>query len=290
MGLVQMELGPDPEQNLARALQNVYSAAQADAQVVCLPELFRSRYFCQQEEPDHFDLAEPIPGPTTEALSRAAREAGVVVIAPIFERQTAGIYFNSLAVIDRDGALLGKYRKMHIPDDPGYYEKYYFSPGDLGFRQFDTAFGRIGALICWDQWFPEAARLTAMGGAVVLVYPTAIGWHPAEKEALGQRQRDAWQTVQRGHAIANGIYVAAINRVGHEIPASGGDGIEFWGSSFVADPQGVLVAEASSDAEEIVLATIDPARLEDVRRNWPFWRDRRVDAYAALTRRYLDNA
>jgi N-carbamoylputrescine amidase len=288
VALVQMAMGPDPGGNLEKGISAVREAAGRGARVVCLPELFRSRYFCQTEDTAFFDLAERLPGPTTDALCAVARETGTVVVAPVFERRAAGVYHNSLAVIDADGAVAGTYRKMHIPDDPSYYEKFYFAPGDLGFRAFDTLVGRIGAMICWDQWYPEGARLSALAGASVLFYPTAIGWHPREKEEHGRQQRDAWITVQRGHAIANGVYVAAVNRVGREIPAVGGAGIEFWGSSFLCDPQGVVLAEASADREEILLAEVDLARLEDVRRNWPFLRDRRIDAYGGITRRFLD--
>jgi N-carbamoylputrescine amidase len=288
IALVQMCVSADPGENVEKAVARVREAAGRGAAVVCLPELFRTPYFCQREDTAYFDLAEPVPGPTTDILARAARETGAVVVAPVFERRAAGVYHNSLAVIDADGAVAGIYRKMHIPDDPSYYEKFYFTPGDLGFQAFDTRAGRIGALICWDQWYPEAARLCALSGAVVLFYPTAIGWHPHEREANGRQQHDAWRTVQRGHAVANGLYVAAVNRVGHEVPDGGGAGIEFWGSSFVCDPQGVMVAEASPDREEILLAEVDLARLEDVRRNWPFLRDRRIDAYGRITRRFLD--
>ena len=295
LGLVQMACTPDLRANLDRALERVERAARSGAQVVCLPELFCSQYFCQREDPAYFDLAEPIPGPTSEALAAAARKSAMVLIAPLFERRAPGLYHNSLVVFDADGRTVGLYRKMHIPDDPAYYEKYYFAPGDLGFRAFDTRLGRIGALICWDQWYPEGARLTALRGAGVLFYPTAIGWHPHEKEQWGSAQRDAWRTIQRSHAIANGVYVAVVNRVGHErLKAPGGapgdsPGIEFWGSSFVADPFGVIVSEASMDREEILLAEVDPARIEEVRRNWPFLRDRRVDAYAGLEKRFLDD-
>jgi N-carbamoylputrescine amidase len=288
IALVQMACGPDPRDNLARAVGRVAEAARAGATVVCLPELFRSQYFCQREDAALFDLAEPVPGPTTEALAEAAKSAGAVVIAPVFERRAPGVYHNSAAVIDADGSLKGHYRKMHIPEHPGYFEKFYFAPGDLGFPAFDTGAGRIATLICWDQWYPEAARLAALAGAILVFYPTAIGWHPHEKASQGAAQRDAWRTVQRAHAIANGVYVAAVNRVGHEAPA-GGAGIEFWGSSFLTDPQGVVVAEASADREEIVLGEVDPARVEDVRRNWPFLRDRRIDAYGGLGRRLLDD-
>jgi N-carbamoylputrescine amidase len=289
VALVQMAMGEDREANLRKGMDRVREAARRGAQVVCLPELFRSRYFCQREDTAFFDLAEPLPGPTTDALCAAAKEAAAVVIAPVFERRAPGVYHNSAAVIDADGTVAGVYRKMHIPDDPAYYEKFYFAPGDLGFRAFDTRAGRIGTLICWDQWYPEGARLTALAGAGVLFYPTAIGWHPREKEASGAQQRDAWRTVQRGHAVSNGVYVAAVNRVGLELPAGGGEGIEFWGSSFLCDPQGVVLAEAPPDREEILLGEVDLDRIEDVRRNWPFLRDRRIDAYGGITRRYLDD-
>jgi N-carbamoylputrescine amidase len=287
VGLVQMACEADPAANLEKAVSRVAEAAKAGADVVCLPELFRSRYFCQTEDPATFDLAEAVPGPTTERLGEAAREAGVAVVAPVFERRAAGLYHNSAAVLDADGRMLGLYRKMHIPDDPAYYEKFYFTPGDLGFPAFDTRAGRIATLICWDQWYPEGARIAALQGASVLFYPTAIGWHPHEKLEQGAAQQDAWMTVQRGHAIANGLYVAAVNRVGHETPLGGGAGIEFWGNSFVADPQGVIVARGSADREEILIAEIDAVRIEGVRRNWPFLRDRRIDAYEGITRRYL---
>jgi len=288
IALVQMAMGTDPGGNLDKGRERVREAAGRGAKVVCLPELFRSRYFCQTEDAAFFDLAEALPGPTTDALTAVARDAGVVVIAPVFERRAPGVYHNSAAVIDADGSVAGIYRKMHIPDDPAFYEKFYFTPGDLGFRAFDTRAGRIGTLICWDQWYPEGARLTALAGAGVLFYPTAIGWHPREKAEQGERQRDAWRTVQRGHAISNGVYVAAVNRVGNEVPGGGGEGIEFWGSSFVCDPQGAVLAEASADREEILFAEVDPARIEDVRRNWPFLRDRRIDAYGGITSRVLD--
>jgi N-carbamoylputrescine amidase len=288
VGLVQMAMSPEPAKNLDRAVARVREAQRAGADVVCLPELFRTQYFCQREDAGLFDLAEPVPGPTTEALGRAAKETGAVVVAPIFERRAPGLYHNSAAIIDADGQVRGLYRKMHIPDDPAFYEKFYFTPGDLGFRAFDTRAGRIGTLICWDQWYPEGARLTALQGAAILFYPTAIGWHPHEKEAFGAAQRDAWRTIQRSHAIANGVYVAAVNRVGHEKPGPDGAGLEFWGTSFLADPFGVVVAEASTDHEEIVVGEVDLARLEDVRRNWPFLRDRRIDAYGGLDKRYLD--
>jgi len=292
VGLVQMAMEAEPASNLARGVARVEEAARAGAQLVCLPELFRSQYFCQQEDARFFDLAEPVPGPTTEVLARVARERKVAVIAPVFERRAAGVYHNSVAILDADGRLAGLYRKMHIPDDPAYYEKFYFTPGDLGFQAFDTCAGRVSALICWDQWYPEGARLAALRGAAVIFYPTAIGWHPDEKAEHGAAQRDAWRTVQRAHAISNGVYVAAVNRVGHEKPAppATGRGIEFWGSSFLADPFGVVVAEASADKEEILYGEVDLVRIEDVRRNWPFLRDRRIDAYAGLDSRFLDPA
>jgi N-carbamoylputrescine amidase len=288
IALVQMRCTADVSDNTRRAAELIAEAAGRGARVVCLPELFRTPYFCQTEDASLFDLAEPVPGPTTTALGAAAQKAGVTVIAPIFERRAPGLYHNSAAVIDPSGALVGLYRKMHIPDDPCFYEKYYFAPGDLGFCAFDTPAGRIGVLICWDQWYPEAARLTALRGATTIFYPTAIGWHPHEKEQYGAAQRDAWRTVQRGHAIANGAYVAAVNRVGHERPNSSAAGLEFWGSSFVADPFGIVLAEASTDREEILVVETDSARVEEVRRNWPFWRDRRVDAFGDLTRRFAD--
>jgi N-carbamoylputrescine amidase len=288
VGLVQMAMSARPEENVERAASRIGAAARAGAEVVCLPELYRSRYFCQKEDAELFDLAEPVPGPSTERLGRAAREAGVALVVPVFERRAEGLYHNSAVVLDADGRLVGLYRKMHIPDDPLFYEKFYFTPGDLGFRAFDVAPGRIGTLICWDQWYPEAARLTALRGATVLFYPTAIGWHPREKAEHGTAQRSAWQTIQRAHAIANGVYVAVVNRVGHEVPPEGGDGLEFWGTSFLADPFGVIVAEAATDKEEILVGEVSLARIEDVRRNWPFLRDRRIDAYAGIDRRFLD--
>lgn len=288
VGLIQMAMAPEPAANRAHALELLDEAARRGAQVICLPELFASQYFCQREDPAAFDLAELVPGPTSLALAEFARKAQVVIVAPIFERRAAGVYHNSLAVIDAKGEVAGHYRKMHIPDDPGYYEKYYFTPGDLGFCAFDVGVGRIGTLICWDQWYPEAARLTALQGASILFYPTSIGWHPEEKEAFGEEQRDAWRTVQRGHAIANGVYVAAVNRVGHEKPAVDEPGIQFWGSSFLCDPFGKVIAEAPQDREEILVGEVDLRRIEDVRRNWPFLRDRRIDAYAGMGRRFID--
>jgi len=293
-GLVQMSCGPDPDANLDKAADRVREAAREGAEVICLPELFRAQYFCQREDIALFDLAEPIPGPSTERLSAIAREEKVVVIASLFERRAAGLYHNTAAVLQRDGSLAGLYRKMHIPDDPLYYEKFYFAPGDLGFKAFDTAVGKIGTLVCWDQWYPEGARLTALQGANLLFYPTAIGWHPAEKEQFGQAQYEAWQTIQRAHAIANGVYVAAVNRVGHEHGdvrgnRAEGPGLEFWGGSFLADPFGRIIAKAAHDKEEILVGEIDLHLLEDTRRNWPFLRDRRIDAYAPIVHRFLDD-
>ena len=284
IGLVQMTAETVPEHNLAKAILRVREAAARGAQIICLQELFRSQYFCREENHDFFNLAEAIPGPSTDALGAAARELGVVIIASLFERRAAGVYHNTAAVLNTQGEIAGIYRKMHIPDDPLYFEKFYFTPGDLGFLNFDTPFGRIGVLVCWDQWYPEAARLTALQGADILFYPTAIGWHPSEKQQYGAAQLDAWKTIQRSHAIANGIYVAAVNRVGYEGPTL--NGLEFWGSSFVADPFGQVLAQASVDQEEILVVECDPARNEEVRRNWPFFRDRRIDAYAHITKRW----
>jgi N-carbamoylputrescine amidase len=293
-GLVQMSCGPDPDANLDRAADRVREAARAGAEVICLPELFRAQYFCQREDIALFDVAEPIPGPSTERLSAIAREEKVVVIASLFERRAPGLYHNTAAVLHQDGSLAGLYRKMHVPDDPLYYEKFYFTPGDLGFKAFDTAVGKIGTLVCWDQWYPEGARITALQGANILFYPTAIGWHPSEKDEFGEAQYDAWQTIQRSHAIANGVYVAAVNRVGHEHGDVRGNrvegaGLEFWGGSFLADPFGRVIAKASHDKEEILVAEIDLRLLEDTRRNWPFLRDRRIDAYAPIVHRFLDD-
>jgi len=287
VGLVQMRMSPDPARNLRTAIEHAEEAARRGANLVCLPELFRSEYFAQREDPALFDLAEPVPGPSTDALASVARGAGVVVVVPVFERRAPGLYHNTAVVIDADGRVAGVYRKMHIPDDPAYYEKFYFAPGDLGFRVFETTVGPVGVLVCWDQWYPEGARLTALQGAELLLYPTAIGWHPKEKAALGAGQFDAWRTIQRSHAIANGVYVAAVNRVGLERPA-GEDGIEFWGGSFLADPFGAVVAEASTAEETIVLGEVRPERIEEVRRGWPFLRDRRPDAYQGLSSRFLD--
>lgn len=284
IGLIQMSCSPDPNENLDKAMWRVREAAGRGAQVICLQELFRSEYFCRDEDAALFALAEDVPGPTTVAMAGLAAELKVAIISPVFERRGPGLYHNSAAVHDAGGAFLGLYRKMHIPDDPLYFEKFYFTPGDLGFRNFDTRFGRIGVLICWDQWYPEGARMASLGGASVLFYPTAIGWHPSEKAAFGHTQLDAWRTVQRGHAIANGIYVAATNRVGTEGPA--GRRLEFWGNSFVSDPFGQVIAQASADQDEILLAEIDPRHMEEVRRHWPFLRDRRIDAYAPILNRW----
>jgi len=318
VGLVQMRMGADLETNFAAALGHIREAARLGANIVCLPELFRTQYFCQREDLRYFDLAEPIPGPSTARLAEVARELRVAIVASLFERRAPGLYHNTAVTLNADGAIAGVYRKMHIPDDPLFYEKYYFAPGDLGFQAVDTAFGRVGTLVCWDQWYPEAARLTALKGAEAIFYPTAIGWHPAEKDEFGAAQYAAWQTIQRAHAIANGVYVASVNRVGIEhgevklahgevkLPhcaaklehglakghrpsdASAGQGIEFWGGSFLADPFGRILVKASHDAEEILLGEIDLGLIEETRRNWPFLRDRRIDAYAPITSRFLD--
>jgi N-carbamoylputrescine amidase len=286
IGLVQTSCSLDPNENLAKTEWKVREAADRGAQVICLQELFRSQYFCREENAELFALAESIPGPSTEALGKIARELKVVIVASLFERRAAGLYHNTAAVLGPDGEIAGLYRKMHIPDDPLYFEKYYFTPGDLGFGSIDTSYGKLGVLVCWDQWYPEGARIAALSGADLLVYPTAIGWHPSEKAQYGAAQLDAWRTIQRAHAIANGVYVAAVNRVGYEGPPD--HGLEFWGSSFVADPFGQVIAQASSDQEEILVAECDPRRMEEVRRNWPFLRDRRIDAYAPILKRWLD--
>jgi len=287
IALIQMRCGPVPEKNFVRAVEFIRDAAKQGAQIICLPELFRSQYFCQTEEHKYFELAEEVPGRSTIDLEKLASELGVVVIASLFEKRSAGIYHNTAAIIDTDGKLLGKYRKMHIPDDPLYHEKFYFTPGDLGFRAWDTARGKIGVCVCWDQWYPEAARLTALRGAEIIFYPTAIGWHPGEKKEFGRAQHSSWETIQRIHAIANGCYVAVPNRVGHEAPA-GGEGIEFWGQSFICGPDGEIMAKASVDREEIVLADVDWRRVNEQRTHWPFLRDRRVDAYAEINQRMID--
>jgi N-carbamoylputrescine amidase len=287
IALIQMRCGAEPEKNLARAIEFISEAAKQDAQIVCLPELFRSQYFCQSEDHKNFELAEEVPGETTATLADVAKKEQLVIIASLFEKRSAGLYHNTAAIIDADGTFLGKYRKMHIPDDPLYHEKFYFAPGDLGFRAWDTQRGKLGVCVCWDQWYPEAARLTALSGAEILFYPTAIGWHSSEKKQFGKAQHSAWETIQRGHAIANGCYVGVANRVGHEAPA-GGEGIEFWGQSFVCGPDGEVIAKASVDQEEIVTAEIDWARVNEQRTHWPFLRDRRVDAYSGLERRMID--
>jgi N-carbamoylputrescine amidase len=287
LGLLQTACSAKPDANLQKTLNLAARAARRGAQIICTQELFRSQYFCQSEDFRNFKLAEKIPGPVTEAFCRLAKKHRVVVIASLFEKRAAGVYHNTAAVIDADGSLLGLYRKMHIPDDPLYYEKFYFTPGDLGFKAWRTRFGKIGVLICWDQWYPEAARLTALQGAQILFYPTAIGWHPREKKRLGARQHDSWEIVQRSHAIANGCYVAAVNRVGHERPA-GGDGLEFWGQSFVAGTSGEILAKASAKQEEILIVPVNLAAVDSTRTHWPFLRDRRIDAYGNLTKRLVD--
>ena len=292
VALVQMSCSPDPEANLDKAADRVREAARMGARVVCLPELFQTQYFCQREEHALFDLAESIPGPGSARMAAVAREEKVAVVASLFERRAPGLYHNTAAILEDDGSLAGIYRKMHIPDDPLYYEKFYFAPGDTGFRSFRLHAGTIGVLVCWDQWYPEGARLTALQGANVLFYPTAIGWHPSEKAEYGEAQYSAWQTMQRAHAIANGVFVAAVNRVGHEhgdirgnrVP---GDGLEFWGGSFLADPFGRVLAQAAHDREEILIGEVDLHLIEETRRNWPFLRDRRIDAYAPITQRFL---
>jgi N-carbamoylputrescine amidase len=291
VGLIQMVCSPEPEENLERAIGHVREAARLGAQVICLPELFRTQYFCQREDTALFDLAEAIPGPSTEVFCRLAAELKVAIELSLFERRAPGLYHNTAVIIGSDGAVRGLYRKMHIPDDPLYYEKYYFTPGDLGFKSFELEEGSVGTLVCWDQWYPEGARLTALQGANVIFYPTAIGWHPGEKEEWGAAQYDAWCTMQRAHAIANGVYVGAVNRVGHETGNIRGNevkgtGLEFWGGSFLADPFGRILARASHDKEEILVGTVDLKLQEEVRRNWPFLRDRRIDAYGPITERF----
>ena len=285
VGLVQMSTSDDKSANIDKARQRIQEAAGRGAHIVCLQELFASPYFCQSEDAAVFDLAESVDGPTVKAIADSAKQNSVTVIAPIFERRAAGVYHNSLVVLGPGGEQLALYRKMHIPDDPNYYEKFYFAPGDLGFMAVPTPHAQVGPLICWDQWYPEAARLTAMRGAQILFYPTAIGWLPSDKAEFGAAQLDAWKTVQRGHAIANGVFVVAVNRVGHEPSANGG--IQFWGHSFVADPFGVVLAEAGEN-EEVLVVPLDLRRSEATRRNWPFFRDRRIDAYAGIERRFLE--
>lgn len=286
IGVIQMACSPEPSENLQRACNFVREAAGRGAQVICLPELFRSQYFCRSEDHSNFALAEPIPGESTQTLGLLAAELKVVIIVPLFERRAAGVYHNTVAVIDADGSVAGIYRKMHIPDDPLYYEKFYFTPGDLGFKTFSTRYGRVAPLICWDQWYPEAARIASLGGAHVLFYPTAIGWHPSEKEEFGAKQHAAWETIQRAHAIANGVYVGVANRVGFEGTAEAG--LEFWGGSFICDPFGEVLAKASHDREEILVVECDPTEQEQVRQHWPFLRDRRIDAYSPILARFLD--
>jgi len=286
VGLIQRAVSLDPETNLRDTVADMETAARRGAQIICTQELYRSQYFCQTEDHSFFGLAESIPGPSTAAFSAVARKHGVVIVASLFERRAQGLYHNTAVVIDADGTLLGMYRKMHIPDDPLFYEKFYFTPGDLGFKTFDTKFARVGVLICWDQWYPEAARLTALCGAEILFYPTAIGWHPAEKEQYGVAQHTSWETIQRSHAIANGLYVASPNRIGHEGEPDGG--IEFWGQSFICDPSGVIMQKAGSDQAEILIAECDLDRLEFQRTHWPFLRDRRIDAYGDIVKRYRD--
>ena len=287
LGLLQTAVSPDPAANLKKTLAFVELAAKQGAKIICTQELFRSEYFCQCENHDYFKLAESIPGPSTAAFQKLAKKHSVVIIASLFEKRSAGVYHNTAAIIDADGSLMGIYRKMHIPDDPLFYEKFYFTPGDLGFKTWKTRYGKLGVLICWDQWFPEGARLTAMQGAEILFYPTAIGWHPSEKAEYGVNQHGAWELIQRSHAVANGCYVAVTNRIGLEKPI-GGDGIEFWGQSFVAGTSGQILSKASPDREETLIVPIDLAKVDVTRTHWPFLRDRRIDAYGGLTQRLLD--
>jgi N-carbamoylputrescine amidase len=286
VALIQMRCSKDPGENLDKALARIEEAARQGAHIVSTQELFRSQYFCQSEDHGNFALAEPIPGPSTEALAKLAAARGIVIIGSLFEKRAPGVYHNTAVVIDRDGALIGIYRKMHIPDDPLYYEKFYFTPGDLGFKSFGTGYGRVGTLVCWDQWYPEGARITALAGAQILFYPTAIGWHPSEKEEYGERQHSSWETIQRAHAIANGVYVAVANRVGHEGDPNGG--IQFWGQSFIADPAGQIIAKAGIEEEQILLAECDFGKIDVQRTHWPFLRDRRIDAYQEITKRLID--
>lgn len=287
LGILQHACGVKPAANLKKTLVLTEKAAKKGAQIICTQELFRSQYFCQNEDHENFKLAEPIPGPSSRAFQKIAKKYGVVIIASLFEKRAAGLYHNTAIIIDADGKMLGMYRKMHIPDDPLFYEKFYFTPGDKGFKAWETKFGKIGVLICWDQWYPEAARLTAMQGAEILFYPTAIGWHPSEKAEYGVNQHGAWETIQRSHAVANGCYVAAVNRIGHETPI-GGDGIEFWGQSFVAGTSGQILAKGSKDKEEVMLVPIELDTVDVTRTHWPFLRDRRIDAYGDLTKRFSD--
>jgi N-carbamoylputrescine amidase len=286
VALIQMSCSTNAAHNLDKVVERIDEAGKQGANIVSTQELFRSQYFCQTEDHSNFELAETIPGPSTEALTKLARDRGIVIVASLFEKRAAGLYHNTAVVIDADGTLRGRYRKMHIPDDPKYYEKFYFTPGDLGFQSFETRFGKVGVLICWDQWFPEAARLTALTGAEILFYPTAIGWHPSEREKYGEAQHSSWETIQRAHAIANGVYVAVANRVGHE--GDSADGITFWGQSFISDPGGRIVTRAGSNEETILFAECDFQRLDVQRTHWPFLRDRRIDAYQDLVRRFND--
>jgi N-carbamoylputrescine amidase len=289
LGLLQHACTANPAANRRKTLALAERAAQGGAQIICTQELFASQYFCQSEDYENFKLAESIPGPGTAAFQKLAKKHKVVIVASLFEKRTAGVYHNTAAIIDADGKLLGTYRKMHIPDDPLYYEKFYFTPGDLGFRTWQTRYGKIGVLICWDQWYPEGARLTALQGAQILFYPTAIGWHPGEKRANGAKQHGAWETIQRSHAVANGCYVAAVNRIGHEVlPGVGGDGIEFWGQSFVAGTSGEILSKASANREEVLIVPVDLAQVDQTRTHWPFLRDRRIDAYSPITQRLID--
>ncbi len=287
LGLLQSTCSANPAENLKKTLALTEKAAKQGAQIICTQELFRSEYFCQKEDHEYFKLAEPIPGPSTNAFQKLAKKHKVVIIASLFEKRASGLYHNTAVIIDADGSLKGIYRKMHIPDDPSFYEKFYFTPGDLGFKAWQTRFGKIGVCICWDQWYPEAARLTAMQGAEILFYPTAIGWHPKEKKEYGENQHGAWELIQRSHAVANGCYVAVPNRIGLEKPA-GGDGLEFWGQSFVAGTSGQILAKASADKEEILIVPVDLAKVDVTRTHWPFLRDRRIDAYGDLTKRLID--
>lgn len=289
LGLLQHACSADPAANRKKTLALAERAAKQGAQIICTQELFTSQYFCQSEDYENFKLAETIPGPSTAAFQKLAKKYKVVIVASLFEKRTAGLYHNTAAIIDADGSLLGTYRKMHIPDDPLYYEKFYFTPGDLGFRTWQTRYGKIGVLICWDQWYPEGARLTALQGAQILFYPTAIGWHPSEKKANGVKQHGAWEIIQRSHAVANGCYVAAVNRIGKEVlKGVGGDGIEFWGQSFVAGTSGEIISKASVDQEEIMIVPVDLAQVDQTRTHWPFLRDRRIDAYGDITKRLID--
>lgn len=288
IALIQMSMEEDTSKNLSKAKEFVTQAAKNDAKIICLPEMYKSLYFCQKEDHNFFNLAEKINGESFQVFSKISKKFKAIIIVPIFEKRTNGLYHNSLIVINEIGELFGLYRKMHIPDDPLYYEKFYFTPGDLGFKSFETKYGKIGTLICWDQWFPEGARITALKGAEILFYPTAIGWHPSEKEKYGQAQRESWMTIQRSHAIANGVFVAAVNRVGFEKVDEQSDGIIFWGSSFICDPQGKIITQASEDKEEILYADLDFSKVDVFRTHWPFLRDRRIDAYDELTKRFID--